>query len=173
MAYSVPAIPPRPCGSCSLCCKVMEVAAVDKPTGIWCRHFAKGIGCNVHATRPGSCRQYQCAWTLEKRFDDAWRPDVAHFLMNVTPGEVTIVADPAKPHAWRREPYGSRLRALSARVKLPFTVVLLFVGERVSVVFPEAEVDLGPNQPEMGIDSGYDSASVPYARFVANRPPTS
>jgi hypothetical protein len=150
----------------------MEIAAVDKPAGVWCRHFAKGVGCSIYATRPGACRQYQCAWTLEPRFDEAWRPDIARFVMNVKPGEVTIVADPASPNAWKREPYGSRLRALAARTRSPFTVVLLFVGERVSVVFPEAEVEIGPNQPEMAIDSGYDRAGAPYARFVATRPPT-
>jgi hypothetical protein len=46
-------------------------------------------------------------------------------------------------------------------------VVLLFVGPRVSVVFPEGEIALGPNQPDMAIDSGYDTAGAPYARFVA------
>jgi hypothetical protein len=145
----------------------LEISAVDKPAGVWCRHFDKAARCGIYATRPNACRQYQCAWTLEQRFDETWRPDVARFVMNVKPGELTIVADPSHPNAWKREPYGPRLLALAARNRRPFTVVLLFVGPRVSVVFPEGEIALGPNQPDMAIDSGYDTAGAPYARFVA------
>src|SRR4051794_5389247 len=28
----------RQCGDCSLCCKVMEIATLDKPPGSWCWH---------------------------------------------------------------------------------------------------------------------------------------
>ena len=44
--------PGRECGSCTLCCKVYDVPAVDSVAGQWCRHTKQGRGCAIHATRP-------------------------------------------------------------------------------------------------------------------------
>jgi len=159
---------PRPCGSCSLCCKLYEVPELDKPVYQWCRHFAKGKGCTIHATRPDVCRNYQCAWSHNTVLDDSWRPDNAHFIMEARENELTIIPDPAFPDAWRREPYHSRIRALAVRNGPVFTLVLLRYKGRIIIVFPEAEIDLGPNQPDMMIFSGYEmrgAKRAPYARF--------
>ena len=29
---------PRACGACSLCCKLLPIAALDKPHDRWCMH---------------------------------------------------------------------------------------------------------------------------------------
>ncbi len=32
----------RECGTCTLCCKVMGIHALDKPRGVWCDHAMPG-----------------------------------------------------------------------------------------------------------------------------------
>ena len=31
-------VPGRECGTCTLCCKLIAVAALGKPPGVWCTH---------------------------------------------------------------------------------------------------------------------------------------
>jgi hypothetical protein len=62
----------RACGSCSLCCRVLGVAELDKPEGAWCQHCTKSAGCAIfgQAERPLPCRTWTCAW-----LDGAGTPD--------------------------------------------------------------------------------------------------
>lgn len=160
---------PRACGACSLCCKVYPFPEIGKPAGQWCQQHVPGRGCGVQPTKPAVCRRYQCAWTLNETLDEAWKPSIARFVMDIRPGEILLVVDPDQPDAWRREPYFSRIKMLSARVQRPFTTVLLFERGHLFVVFPEDEIDLGPNQPGREIDSGYEERNgerIPYARYA-------
>jgi hypothetical protein len=104
-----------------------------------------------------------------RAFDETWRPDRAKFLIDAGEKQIVIYCDPGLPDAWRREPYYSRIKATSSRQTLPFTLVLVRQRGRIIVVFPEAEIDLGPERPDMEIQSGYelrDGKPAPFARFV-------
>lgn len=159
----------KPCGDCSLCCKVLEVAVIDKPAGRWCRHFRKGTGCAIHAERPGLCRDFQCLWTGLDALGEDWRPDRSRLVLwSDFSGRIVIDPDPASPHAWRREPYLSQIKAWSQRAGPDWFEVLVRVGARLIMVFPEGEVDLGELQPGRRIESGYRREGgrlVPWARF--------
>jgi hypothetical protein len=162
---------PKPCGECSLCCKIPEIAAVDKPAGVWCRHVIKGKGCGIYGERPEACRHYQCTWTWADPLDERWRPDRAGFLLNpkADAGLIEIVVDSGKPDAWRREPYYSQIKQWSDRSNPGITRVQVRVRGRVIIVFPEADVDLGPEQMGAPIQSGYalkDGRLQPYAEFI-------
>jgi MinD superfamily P-loop ATPase len=39
----------RSCGSCSMCCYMMGVEALDKPKYRWCQHCKTGKGCSIYA----------------------------------------------------------------------------------------------------------------------------
>jgi hypothetical protein len=146
----------KSCGDCSLCCKLMGIAEIDKPPGRWCSHFKRGAGCTVYQDRPGACVSFQCLWTGSEGLDDRWRPDRAHFVL-FTEQEgrrLNVVVDPADPLAWRREPYYARLKAMSARAHDGYEL-LVSIGDRRIVVFPDQEADLGPVNPEHKIISGY------------------
>ena len=56
----------RTCGSCSLCCKVMEIKELKKPMNKWCSHCAKGGGCSIYPTRPAECRTFDCLWLKDE-----------------------------------------------------------------------------------------------------------
>jgi len=54
--------PPRSCGTCTLCCKVLAVDELKKPHGKWCAHCKTGQGCGIYDTRPAECRDFRCTW---------------------------------------------------------------------------------------------------------------
>ncbi len=71
----------RACGSCTLCCKSMEIPVfgVVKTRGVWCS-YACSSGCRTYATRPEVCREFTCLW-LSGAFDDEHRPDKTGLVM--------------------------------------------------------------------------------------------
>ena len=170
---ATPSVDIKPCGDCSLCCKVLRITALDKPAGQWCGNFCKGVGCGVHAVRPVECQGFQCFWTISSKLGPEWRPDRSKLVLwSDVEGRMIIDVDPAFPGAWRSEPYYSHLKAWSDRDR-PFKLEVLVrsVG-RLWVIFPEADIDLGPQQPDASVDSGYrieDGRKVPYALFVEPR----
>jgi hypothetical protein len=109
-----------PCGSCSLCCKLVPVAAdeLTKPAGVWCPHCTKP-GCGIYATRPMPCVVWSCAWLLDVNLHDTkeLEPRKCHVVIDPVCDEVvlkhhdgsapevlTVVqfwCDPAYPSAWR------------------------------------------------------------------------
>ncbi len=161
---------PRPCGECALCCKLQEIEELKKPAGRWCQHFATHKGCRIYDQRPQACRSYQCVWTMMRGFGDEWRPDRAKFLMDAGENQIIVYPDPGMADAWRREPYYAQLKALSSRARRPFTMVLVRQRGRILVVFPEVEIDIGPERPDLLIQSGYelrDGRPMPFARYAA------
>lgn len=157
-----------------MCCKLLGVAALDKPSGRWCDHVRRGAGCEIYADRPPACRSFQCLWTGSENLDERWRPDRAKFVL-FTEQEgrrLNVVVDPGYPAAWRREPYYSRLKAMAARA-LEGYELLISIGDRRIVLFPDQEADLGLVNPEHKIISGYatqDGVRVPFAIVGSDLP---
>jgi hypothetical protein len=137
----------RSCGSCTLCCKVFPVPPIDnKPAGKWCKHCKPGQGCGIWESRPEFCRSFHCHWHFDASLGPEWRPDVARFVINTEPGGawLSVVVDPGQPHAWRREPYHSKLRSLAARfIDSGTNGLLLIEGDRKSIILPDREVHVG------------------------------
>jgi hypothetical protein len=48
-----------------------------------------------------------------------------------------------RPDAWRKEPFFSKVKELSALMLRIRAQVVVFVGRRATMVFPDREVDLG------------------------------
>ena len=168
-----PLPPAKPCGECGMCCKILRINVLEKPAGLWCRHFAKSQGCSVHAVAPGECRRFQCYWSISHALGEDWRPDRSKLVIwSNAEGSIIVDVDPSHPASWRREPFHGQLKAWANRDRPAPLEVLIRVGERMLVLFPEGEVDLGPQQIEQAIDSGYhlqNGRKVPYARFVEAR----
>jgi len=74
----------RECGSCRLCCKLLNVEQkgtlpgyedeppIRKPGWVWCRE-ACDKGCRIYDARPKACREYSCLW-LEGFWPDDFSP---------------------------------------------------------------------------------------------------
>ena len=101
----------RRCGPCSLCCTVLRVDELGKLAGTPCSQLRSEGGCGIHASRPGICRAYRCAW-LEGRFRDADRPDRLGALVDFAPrgAGLELVIVEAHPGAFESSP---RLREIA------------------------------------------------------------
>jgi len=155
----------KQCGDCALCCKVMRIEEIDKARHVMCGHFRKGAGCTTYETRPQACRQFVCLWLADPNMDAAWRPDKSKFVMWGAE-QLMIDVDPAQPDAWKREPYYSKLKQASDRRRPGAVDIVVRNGREVIILFPEADVSLGPEQ-EAPIRSGY-RAGKPFAEYVTS-----
>ena len=167
---------PKPCGECSLCCKLLVFRGMEKPANVWCSHVVKGKGCGIHAERPLGCRDFFCLWSFATPLGENWRPDRCKFVMRPGPTEeVVIDVDPGFPNAWKEEPFYSQIKTWSVRRLPPHRMVIVRSAGRLAVVFPEGEIDLGPERPYDPISSGYvlrKGKQTPYAHYgVADAAP--
>jgi hypothetical protein len=71
---AAPPVLERSCGSCTLCCRVLEIQVLDKPAGILCRHNT-GTGCGIYLERPEICARWHCLWRRIGALPAALRPD--------------------------------------------------------------------------------------------------
>jgi len=139
----------RSCGSCSLCCKVLGIAALMKPQGKWCPHCRIGSGCGNYEARPEECRTFSCLWLTQSFLGPQWKPDRAGFVLATEQGGARLIvyADPGKPAAWRTEPYYGQIKAWARAAVAQRRQVLVFVNSRATAVLPDREIELGALAP--------------------------
>src|SRR5215469_417936 len=108
------------CGSCNLCCTLLQIPDLMKPALMRCWHTGLHGGCAVHdqkSTDPKlkACEQFMCVWLASQTLDDptmrgnrAMRPDQCHVLLGPMdrddPKLLYVHVDPNYKSAWR-EPY--------------------------------------------------------------------
>ena len=135
----------RECGTCTLCCKLIEVTELEKPQNTWCKSCKPGKGCGSYDTRPSDCRTFYCGWMADGSFDDNWRPDRAKFIMSYEPGtdRMFIVCETAFPGAWRREPFYARIKSFLTAPGMERQQVVVQTGRKVTLLARGGEFDLG------------------------------
>jgi hypothetical protein len=140
--------PARECGDCTLCCKVMAIEELAKPAGAWCRDCKPGRGCLIYADRPPECRSFSCLWLVDDRLDQHWKPSKSKLVLTTSEDGIEVRCDPGFPDAWRKQPFRSEIRewAISGET-LDMTVVVV-IGQKVVLVVPDREFDLGIVQPD-------------------------
>ena len=85
---------------------------------------------------------------ISKGLGPEWRPEQARFVLAKTNGgrRLTAHVDPGYSSAWRRSPYYENLKAwaVHAAQKAPeMDLVDVMIGERVIVILPDRDVDVG------------------------------
>jgi Fe-S-cluster containining protein len=143
--------PGRDCGTCTLCCKVFQVPALEKPMGKWCQHCSPGRGCGIHETRPAHCRAFHCAWMTESWLGPEWKPERCKFVLTIDPVTHFLLAqlDPGAPNAWKAEPYYSQFKRWAALAGDNGKHVIVFLNLSATVVLPDRDEALGvigPNE---------------------------
>ncbi|UGY15288.1 YkgJ family cysteine cluster protein [Bradyrhizobium septentrionale] len=114
-ALGFPVAPPvRQCGSCTACCKVLEVTDLGKPVNTVCNHILSGGGCDIYDRRPRQCRSFSCGW-LQGHLDDDWFPATAGMVAHFGLDTLNVQVDIDAPDRWREEPYFSKLCELSLK----------------------------------------------------------
>lgn len=140
----------RRCGTCTLCCKLLPVADIQKGANEVCKFQRSAKGCTVYQKKnfPVSCALWSCIW-LANDETDLPRPDHAHYVIDPSPeyvelqnlnGEVMRVdvvqvwVDPKYPHAYR-DP--KLLTWLEQRAKtLGHAALIRFDSRRAVTLFP-------------------------------------
>jgi hypothetical protein len=123
----------------------MGIDELDKPAGVWCRHFKAGVGCAIHGSHPPTCQAFKCLWLLSPAMPDQVRPDRCKVVLTLEGGDANIVAhaDPGDPSAWRREPVHGQLRRWAAHYWFKDRTVWAKVNHHTWLIAPDRDIDLG------------------------------
>jgi hypothetical protein len=135
--------PGRECGDCTLCCKVMAIEALAKPVNAWCPHCKPGRGCQNYAGRPDECRTFSCLWLLNGKLDQHWKPNKSRLVLTTSDDGIEVRCDPGFPDAWRKQPFRNEIQQWAVSGATNDVTVVVIVGQKMTLVTPEREFDLG------------------------------
>ena len=149
----------RECGACTMCCKVLRIAALQKPRDVWCVHCKPGKGCGAYDTRPAECRDFFSGWIQLSTLGPEWRPDRSKLVLaqEAGGGRFIVHCDPASPSAWRREPFYSSFKTWIKRSEKKRLEIIVMTGKRVTLLTPEGEFDVGEGDDNTQIVFSYDA----------------
>ena len=140
MTQATPQPSTRDCNGCTLCCKVLQIAPLEKPANVLCRHCTVGTGCGIYPDRPQVCRTFLCGYLSEPSLGPEWWPATSKMVLTSDGPRMVVAVDPDEPDAWRREPYYSALRHW-ARAGAPHgATVTVMVGDAWYRVMANGEV---------------------------------
>lgn len=98
-----------PCRTCTYCCTLPLIEALEKPPYRPCRHIAGG-GCSIYGKpeRPAACSAYSCAYVVARAGDGPERNRIPHpldcaayFHRDPVEKVIFLFVDPARPQVWK------------------------------------------------------------------------
>jgi hypothetical protein len=143
----------RECGSCTLCCKVLAVPALEKPGGTWCRHCRPGRGCGIYEERPPECRTFRCLWLADPKFPEEFKPERSKlvFVLEANKSRVVAHCDPGRPLAWREAENHRLLKNMAIVSARSGKQVVVAQGDSYTAILPDRDVPLGIVKPGQSI----------------------
>jgi len=138
----------RECGECTLCCKVLALEEPAKPASSWCPHCKPGHGCRIYANRPAECRAFSCLWLVNDLLDQHWKPSKSRLVLTTSEDGIEVRCDPGFPDAWRKEPFRSEIQQWAVFGEARDLTVIVIIGDRIILIAPDREFDLGIVQPD-------------------------
>lgn len=138
-------VPGRSCDDCTMCCKLLAVESIEKPRATWCPHCNQKRGCRIYADRPGECGAFYCGYRRLPQIGERWKPSKSKLVINheADTGRIVIHVDPVRPDAWRIEPFYGVLKQWSATAARQGGMVIVWTGDRATLVYPDYDTDLG------------------------------
>jgi hypothetical protein len=82
-----------------------------------------------------------------RELDESWRPSLSKLVVCLEGGEsktIFVHVDPDRADAWKRAPYYQKLKDWSRQAVAGRCQIIVKIGLRAIVIFPNKEVDLGP-----------------------------
>ena len=139
MPQQVNVVRGRDCGGCTLCCKLLAVEELETPPLRWCPHCNAKKGCEIYEDRPTECRQFYCEYLVNPALGDHWRPSKCKMVVVLEDysNALVIHVDPARPHAWRDEPYYSQIRQWAEAATVTPRQVIVWDGDEKIVITPQ------------------------------------
>ena len=138
----------RECGTCTLCCKVLGIGALDKPAGTWCPHCRPGQGCTIYESRPEECRTFLCDWLRNEALGPEWKPEKSKIVLASSGKNILAYVDPSAPTAWRKSPFFERLTAIMQKALPNGGLVYVAVANHYIVLLPGREQEIGRLGPQ-------------------------
>lgn len=144
MTRDVEVVPGRDCGGCTLCCKLLAVEELSSPPLGWCPRCDVKTGCAAYADRPTECRQFYCEYLLDGALGEHWKPSKCKMVVVLEDyaDALVIHVDPARPHAWRQEPYHSQIRRWARAQARSGRQVIVWQGDSKIVIPPHEPAGL-------------------------------
>ena len=135
----------RACGSCSLCCKLVGIEALNKPPGKWCPHCKPGTGCTIYGSHPDECRDFSCLYLETAELPEIWKPTKSRIVLYLVDDGVRLVAhvDAGSPNAWREKPYYDVLKTWAKSRLDRRRQLVVRVDKRIIAILPDRDVDVG------------------------------
>jgi hypothetical protein len=149
----------RKCGSCAVCCKIMQVPEYIRAKGAWCPKARPGDprgACSIYNDRPVGCRGFACLWLLGAGSPDD-RPDKLGVMFAAkgehAKGTFKVAAFEARPGRLLSPRSRELIRFLLTTV--PVTAMRIVRGEIERVELPILDEPVIPLFPiEKGEKSG-------------------
>lgn len=63
------------CGTCTICCKLLNIEETDSKSNIYCKHCNVEVGCKIYNERPECCKIFECCWKQMNIVAEDLRPD--------------------------------------------------------------------------------------------------
>jgi hypothetical protein len=97
------------CRTCTYCCVLPKIVALDKPMYRPCKHIAnQGCGVFGQPERPQACMSYDCAYLSARLTESPERNRIPHpldagayFHRDPVEKAVVLFVDPARPQQWK------------------------------------------------------------------------
>ena len=105
------------CGTCNMCCKLLDIPELPTSAGQWCEHCALGKGCQIYDARPAPCRDFECLWLESQREQQTLQNDLRHdrsrMMQTFAPNRRDVLGYADAPEAWKGPAMLRLLRVLS------------------------------------------------------------
>jgi hypothetical protein len=80
-----------------------------------------------------------------------WKPSKSKLVLTTSEDGIEVRCDPGFPDAWRKEPFRSEIQEWAISGQTHDVTVVVIVGQRMTLVTPEREFDLGVVGPDQRI----------------------
>ena len=95
-----------------------------------------------------SAGAFSCLWLVNDQLDQHWKPSKSRFVLTTSEDGIEVRCDPGFPDAWRKEPFRSEIRQWAISGETHDVTVVVIVGQKMILVTPDREFDLGVVQPD-------------------------
>jgi hypothetical protein len=127
-----------PCRTCTLCCSILEIEALEKPMYRPCSHLA-GHACGIwgQPQRPHVCAEFRCLHVVLREAAGGGTNPIEHPLdagayLAKEPGanQISVFVDPLRPERWKSSRLVGYLRPL---VQRGFVLEIVDRGRRMEI----------------------------------------
>lgn len=105
-------------------------------------------------------------WRVNGALEENWKPTKSKLVLTTSEDGIEIRCDPGFPDAWRKEPYHCDIREWAVSGERNDVTIVVVVGQRMILVTPDQDFDLGIVGPDERIVRELEGTKVVGATVV-------